>query len=89
MLKTRYFGVLFAIAIPLLLAAWPVAFAQAQACSARSGDTVTPVIELYTSEGCSSCPPGDQMLKYGSCATSGVAGGTSVVPCETRFAGGV
>lgn len=48
--------------IPLLLAAWPVAFAQAQACSARSGDTVTPVIELYTSEGCSSCPPADRWL---------------------------
>ena len=31
-------------------------------CRAQSGTRITPVIELYTSEGCSSCPPADRWL---------------------------
>jgi hypothetical protein len=45
-----------------LLAGSVAAFAAGPSCQAQSGATLTPVIELYTSEGCSSCPPADRWL---------------------------
>jgi hypothetical protein len=45
----------------LAMLTWMTAHA-APVCSARSAVSTTPVVELYTSEGCNSCPPADKWL---------------------------
>ena len=46
---------------PLYLFILPAGLAAAE-CSAKSGTQTVPLLELYTSEGCSSCPPIDKWL---------------------------
>ena len=45
-----------------LCAAVATARAAEPECRATSGERTLPLVELYTSEGCSSCPPADRWL---------------------------
>ena len=50
------------LAIGIVAGAITVPPAQGATCTAKSGPQSMPLVELYTSEGCSSCPPADRWL---------------------------
>ncbi|HEY4080337.1 MAG TPA: DUF1223 domain-containing protein [Burkholderiaceae bacterium] len=55
-------SIAFALTFGLSLAALSVTALAQPSCRAVSGASVPTVVELYTSEGCNSCPPADHWL---------------------------
>jgi hypothetical protein len=60
--STGFASIRWAALASIAAAAFVALPATAEGCAAKSGAQTVPLIELYTSEGCNSCPPADRWL---------------------------